>query len=353
MDCINNLIAISLTDCECVTRGLTQGQILEIRKGVSGLSLDDLKEGINLKPIQNLGNCESFIELSTGSRSTATKNLRDDLIAGIGKKYNQRKAKYIGQIGRLSFTGGLRISKQYQVVRLRANQISDAIITVKSIRLITSKSVETPYRIVKAYDGNFIGEVLQEGTVMTAANNFVNLPINPIALPLSENGNKLDYYFIWESIDGNEPRDNSLSCNCGGVSYESYLQATGGEIDNIEMLDLKNYGGYSRGLSIDVEIECKTGNLICREYDSQNAVAVVMAWALLYKTGAILVGSILSSPEVNRYTMLDREHLYGIRNHYEKEYNLRVNYLIETINVTSSDCFVCRDHNIGMATILV
>lgn len=102
-----------------------------------------------------------------------------------------------------------------------------------------------------------------------------------------------------------------------------------------------------------MEIECKVGNLVCKEFDKDDGIAISVAWALLYQTGISVVTSILSSNEVNRYTMLKKEHLMGIRNHYKKEYAILISWLKENININDSDCFICRDNSIVMHKILL
>ena len=92
--------------------------------------------------------------------------------------------------------------------------------------------------------------------------------------------------------------------------------------------------------------------LICREYDRENAIAVTMAWAVMYKAGELLIESILNSNEINRYTMMNREALYGKRSHFRKEYETRIMYLAQVIDFSSSDCFICRDNTMYMSGIM-
>jgi hypothetical protein len=83
--------------------------------------------------------------------------------------------------------------------------------------------------------------------------------------------------------------------------------------------------------------------LFCREYSEDDAVAVVMGYATWYKAGELLIEDVLKQPDVNRYTTMAREYLWGKRNHFRKEYENRIIYLAAVIDVMASNCYVCRE----------
>ena len=113
----------------------------------------------------------------------------------------------------------------------------------------------------------------------------------------------------------------------------------------MKTLYLGQCNNFAHGFSLDVEIKCDTGRLICREFDSQNKIAVASAWANLYKAGELLIEKILSSSEITRFTLMNREYLYGKRNNYKKEYEMRIQYLAYEIDVTRGDCFICQNRD--------
>ena len=103
---------------------------------------------------------------------------------------------------------------------------------------------------------------------------------------------------------------------------------------------------------MDVQIKCETGTLICREYDGNDAIALVTAFAIQYKAGELVIENVMNSGEVNRFTMLRNEQLWGKRNHFRKEYFDRIDYLSKVIDVSSSDCFICRSDDFFLGHIL-
>lgn len=353
MKCLQDLIAITNNDCPCVVGNISPEDKLKLTYGKSGLSLDDLDERIGLSSLQYIDDCKDFKEICFTARDNAIRKLEADLLVMINSSYDKRQNKFIGEVGRISYSSFLELSKKYSFIRLRPkNQSTDAIITLKQIRLNTNQSGEVKLYIISAIKGNTSGDIIQTYEKEVGGGNFVDFQIDQLELPLVYNGMPMDYFIVWEREDGMNTKDNTLSCNCGGQSYENYIEAKGGSSDDLNNLS-GSLDGLARGLSLFMEIECKAGNLICKEFDKDDAISISVAWALLYRTGISLVTAILSSNEVNRYTMLKKEHLMGIRNHYTKEYNILINWLKENININDSDCFICRDNSIFMTKILL
>ena len=82
--------------------------------------------------------------------------------------------------------------------------------------------------------------------------------------------------------------------------------------------------------------------MFCAEYKATEAIAVTMAHAVRFKAGYLLIEEVLKSPDVNRFTTMDRTYLWGKRNHFDKDNMNRIAYLTETIDVYAFNCFVCK-----------
>lgn len=355
MECLENIIGITNSDCPCVIDGLTPEEVAKLRESASGLYLDELEGGVNIRSLEMLDACQNMAEMALGARDTATKKLKDDVIVALQSKYKSGKKSYVGSIGRPTYTGNMNVSAPHQFMRLRARNMSDAIMKISGIRLIVDRAAMVVVEIIRAVKGGNQGEVIFSEAVTTSANAYTTIPLaEPLELPLSGGGESYDYYVVWSRL-GTEanPKDIKISCNCsGGTGYEQYLDVVGGELNDTNNLSAVKTDKYSHGLSLDVDIRCKPGDLICREYDRENAIAVTMAWATMYKAGELLIEAVMNSGEVNRYTMMNREYLWGKRNHFRKEYDARIMYLASNMDVTSSDCFICRDTHFFKAGIL-
>ena len=102
---------------------------------------------------------------------------------------------------------------------------------------------------------------------------------------------------------------------------------------------------YMEGLMLDVEFNCITSELICKQnlnYDS-NPLALAMAYAVRYRAGAIVVDDILGSSQINRFTMMDRETMFGKRNNFIKEYMTRISWIAKELNWRANDCLMCNE----------
>lgn len=55
-----------------------------------------------------------------------------------------------------------------------------------------------------------------------------------------------------------------------------------------------------------------------------------------------VIGSILSSSQINRYTLLEKEFLYGKRNHLTKMISDRLEWLANNIPREYNTCWTCR-----------
>ena len=108
---------------------------------------------------------------------------------------------------------------------------------------------------------------------------------------------------------------------------------------------------YINGMLLDVEFICNVNDILCRDgvgLDYANDPnAMVCAYSVLYKTGVKLCERILRTNNINKYTLLDREKLYGKRDKYEKEYRDRLSYLSEQLTTPEqinlySDCLICK-----------
>lgn len=346
MECLNNLIGITADNCQCLTANLTQEEIAELKVSKSGLYLDEVEGGLFLRNVVQLDKCKSFIQIQKDAIKNGQQFLIAELVKGLAVKYKTKKNQYFGTLGRMNYTTNLAISKRLQYLKVEPVQETDGVVTLKAINLYLNQNEPTNVWIVEMFEGDTIGTTIWEQTV----ENRVALDIK---LPLKKNGRLVNYFVVWEKVGAVLPRDTKASCNCpNGNGFENYIYLKGGEADDFSALNNSNSDGYTHGIVLEVEIRCETGNLFCKEYDESDAVAVVMAWALRYKSAELVIENVINSGEVNRYTLLSNTHLWGKRSHFKKEFEDRIAYLLDVIDVTSSDCFICRDDKIKVGNIL-
>lgn len=358
MDCLKNIIGITNTDCLCVLDGLTDDQKAAIKVSESGLFLDELEGGLSLRAVKYLDACQNFAQMALAARDTAIKKIYADIMVALSQKYKAGKQAFTGQIGRPSYTRTMNGQSQFQFLRLRAAENTDAVLKITGLRIIVDRVATFHVRLLKTFSGGNQGTEIMNVEITSLANAYTTIPLpndQPLSLPLMDNGTANDYYLVWDRVEagGANPKDIKIDCNCGsGNGFTSYLEARGGELTDVNMLGTKTTDEFTHGFSIDADIRCTPGDLICREYDRENAIALTMAWAIMYKAGEILIEKVMNSGEVNRYTMMNREYLWGKRNHFRAAYDERILYLSSVIDVSSSDCFICRNNVMYVGGIL-
>lgn len=353
MECIDNLVGITQSDCLCMTEGLSPEQIAAARLSVSGLYLDgNLEGGVLISDIKNFATCEEYFNLATKAIAAAKTKFEGDLRIVLNEKYTKRLPRFKGTLGRLTFSAALPVAKPYQVLKIQPISTTDSLLKVRGLSLIVNETAELQILLIKAYGNNLQGDIIQQYTATPTANLISPVNIGEgLELPLIENGEIVTYYFVW--VRPNEtimPRDNKNGCGCiSGDAFSNYVAISGGETDNLTTLSASD--GYAHGFVIEAEIGCDVGQIICSDFDAENPIAITSAWANLYKAGEILIEKVLQSSEINRLTLMNREYLWGKRNHFRKEYDNRLIYLREAIDLSGNNCFICRDRQMVVGNI--
>lgn len=354
MECLENIIGITNSNCECVLSGLTDEQVASAKISTSGLYLDgNLEGGVSLAEVKLLENCGEYYRLANKAIKSAQKAFADDVQIAISSKYKAAKARFMGELGRLQYAGAMAVQSPLQFLKVEPLVQSAAVMKVNNVRinLNTTKEAVT-VKLIQVLEGLTHGDVIFEAQVNTVANRFISveIPVN-LQVPLSINNRVVNYYFVWERTGAELPMDNAVSCGCsGGDAYAQYVKLKGGQAQDYDNLGAGT-DGFAHGLSVDAEIFCETGGLVCSEFRKEDRIALVSAWSVLYKAGELLIEYVLQSPEINRFTMMNREYLWGKRNHFKAEYNNRIAYLSSEIDITANDCFVCRDRKMFVGNI--
>lgn len=350
MQCLTEIIGVTQSDCQCIINGLSSDEIAKLRTSKSGLYMDDLPGGVHLKALTRMDACKNMAQMALTARDNAIKTLENDLIIALNNRYKKDKNTFAGQIGRMSYAQSLGVVKPWQGMRIRPNDWSDGMITMTRLHIILNQSVTLTVKLYRVFLDSVMGEEIAAWPVTTTANAYTVVPIgaNPIKMPLVYNGEMVEYYLLFDTSEPGtpvQPKDTAVqcsSCNGGIAPFSDYVTVYGVQVDDPSNLTDKLTDAFSHGLILDVEIKCDNERIFCREYVEDEAVAVAMAYATWYKSGELLIEDVLKQPDVNRYTTMAREYLWGKRNHFRSEYESRVNYLGAVIDVQASNCYVCR-----------
>lgn len=353
LNCLQNAVGITESDCACITQGLTSDEIASLRVSTSGLYLDNLPGGVHLKALNHVDQCRKMKAMAETAISNATKTTEDDLLVAINNKYTKSKNNFFGAIGRMSFASTLAAAHRFRGLRIRPTDYSNGVITLNKITALMNETASFPLMLYKVPYKSVMGELIETWTVNALANQYVNVaPVLPATylkkLPLVENGELVEYWFVYD-LQGEtfRPKDTKVDCSTcdrsGSAARLSFIESAGVSFSDINNLQYALTDPYSSGLVLDVSIKCDTEKLFCDEYNAQEAVAVVMAYCVYYKAGELLIEDVMKQPDVNRYTTMGKEYLWGKRNHFRTQYEQRITYLASVIDVGASNCYVCRE----------
>jgi hypothetical protein len=354
LNCLQNIVGTTLSDNACIVQGLTSDQLAQLKNSTSGLYLDDLPGGVHMKALTKSDSTKSFYDMTQAALTNAAKVLEDDLIVELSKNYKKSRNNFIGPVGQMSFAQNLAVTGQWQGVRLRPVDYSDAVIKLNRITLVVNVNASFFVYLYKARYKSTTAELVTSWPITTVANAYQFIQATPptdplIVLPAVENGEMMEYYIFFDRLEAGSgnPKDNKIACSTcpgsAGVKVSDYINAVGFQSSTLPDLQSITTDSYAHGFILDLEIKCDTEKLFCGNYQADDAVAVTMSRAVWFKAGELLIEDVLKSPDINRYTTMDKERLLGKRNHFRKEYEGRVAFLVTAIDVTASNCYVCRN----------
>lgn len=344
LTCLDNIIGLSQTDCNC----FDAGKPADFNTTTSGYFLDEL-EGINLTMADCLDDCTdgSLWELMQSSRTIATDTFQGELLAFIQSDSNLAKKPFKGLIGERSWTSSLPKLGDYHGIRIKpCHEIKGAFVYISQITSFMNLTKATiPIEIwnniddVPLYSFNIASEVNK------AKNNDVTA--ENIILPLYDErctDEDLEYYILYQPTDF-LPLNNKIDCGCKGrkFAWKDYFDVNGAYGDDTSSLKDFRSDAYANGITLRVETGCSLDDLICDNISSVSPTTIqrVIGKTIQFKAGEILIEKILSSGAVNRYTLLENERLWGKRNHYKAEYQSRLEWLSEEIDISDNDCLTC------------
>lgn len=357
-NCLSHIIGLSQTTCECFDDGKPNSAITS----ESGLYLDEI-EGLNLNLIDSAEDCETggIWDAMEKARENATLAFKTDLMASLLGRYKAKRNPFTGIVGSSKFKNSLTLSGTYGGVRIYCANIISGLMTINRIGLVFEQAATFDIYVYNNVDDTPI----QTYEVNSVANKLTwfTLPA-PLNLEMSDETSENPQYYILYSVSGKNPKDIQGGCGCSSQVYKyywninnpvfksyerdrwsEYIMLTGIQGSTISEREDWTTSSYLNGIMLDAEFVCKQNELICKQnlnFES-NPLAMVMAYTVRFKAAALLIDSILSSSNLNRVTMMEREALYGKRSSYLKNYNERIEYLSNQINWKANDCLACND----------
>lgn len=364
--CYGDIIGLSRTECICDTVPASASI------SNSGLYMDEL-EGVNLNMAEAAADCRrgNLWELMELSRYEAVESFKTDLLSCIRSEALIKRPPFNGIIGdSRKANKWLTLGSAFHGFKLSCADIQGGYAKVTRIGVYFNQAQTFDIDVYSNIDDAIIETI----SVTTVANELTWITLGtPLELDINNpmGGGGIEYYFIYSPTGGIKARNTVVACGCGGFqpswntglpqytlsgnkgNYEwaNYVMATGTRGTSIADRRTWINSNDTQGILLDMQFGCDASKTICNgELDYvNNPFAVAMAHAIRYKADAILLAKVLTTDNINRYSLMDGEVLANMMNKFNADYNDRVfRYLCpqiakpENLN-TYSDCFTCND----------
>lgn len=358
LECFENIIGITETDCSCLVSRLGTAQIggqpwYKVSK--SGLFLDRLPGIIGISGVDASTPCDNELaKFYQTAVKDAVRFMHDDLVTGLLKKFKQIKLAYSGKACSTDYGMTESLSSSYAGVLVRTKGMKGGSLVVNTIYAMFNTTVaELTIKVYRALASNqtpdlINAEFIEDLVISTQADTVKsNLLATPKSYPLCEEG--YDYFFVY-STAGINPKNNSISCGCGAGEaqlneYARFYGITGNDLTKVPAF---SQDGYAKGLAFDLAIGCDTSRVACDLYQRYQDFTIVMSHAVRFKAAEIVHELILNSDDINRFTMMNREYLWGKRNHFRSEYNDRIEWMVENADLANYECWTCNSNTKGV-----
>lgn len=358
-DCLDNIIGLSRIECECFE--------VPANISLSGLYLDEI-DGLDLNMVNAAADCAdgSVWDMMRKAVEQSITSFKTDYTTAIAKNWRKRRFDFSGYIGRDKIGNNLTISNVAGQRYVMA-PVKNGVFRIKRLGLMFAQTGTVDVSIYNNIDDTPLYTFTGVATVANKLNWYTLT--EAIELPMYTKQKEYLEYFIVYDNPGFSPKSNTFRC-CGTTltfsclrptfrnaqrdarySYADWCEVTGvngADIDTIKGAN-PSFNDAAMGLIVDADIRCNMRGIACNDLDFSNGVIpMVIANAIWYRAGAYLAEKIISTGQLNRYTMLDRERLYGKRNQYAKAYNDRIEWLtnpeIQEVkqHLLNTGCLVCE-----------
>lgn len=332
---------------------------------LSGYNLTDQKDGM---PVRLVG---ASVDTQSGpgailraAREDGVRNFLTDFSAEFSGTYRAAYAEHSGYIGKIEASTAITNARSRAVFQIKSRGV-DGVLSIRGFQMYQSVTGNVT---VNVYDAEDITTPLGTKVVAAVANRWTSVSFDtPILINLADvnrSDNNLSRYFItWEIPENSYPRYNKAHC-CTPVSpaWMNFVEVGGYSVNSLsemtnDPVTALSHGSFGMGIALDCSIACSFGTFMCgMDYNLNKFAAGGFQWVLaktLQHAGVMNLADVfIKSQNINQYTILSREAVYGIRSHAEKEYLKGVKYLVQNMPEGALGCFECRETRYRVESIL-
>lgn len=311
MECLNNVIGLSASGCDCIDLDSSD-------ESLSGLYLDDTTEG-RLPLNATIFDCSDQDAVTFLNRliPNAVKELNGLLYMEFEKQLVRKYKDYNFKLPRkLSYSSQLAATDGYYFACYKPKVIRGNNITIKTISI---KGHTGNIQLIDEFDEVLFNDDIGEWVSMT-------LPMDKV------------YFIAYQSAT----RPNDIKYKCGSCSsseqYENFMYVGGGIIEDLANLEFTS-SEYSYGIQIDAHLDCDPLAPLCNLDFVNNPWAHTYAFTILNIARKNLASWLVSSGQITNYITTNGEEIPALIELYNNKINDRVKFLPAAYNLT--DCYQC------------
>ena len=378
LDCLNKIVGLSNTACNCWDASKPV-DFNTLNQSTSGLFVSQ-PDTIPIRWTNSAADCENggIWALIEQARDKAVRDLLSDYLAET-KRVKQEQFLPFTKIGDSYYKQAETVQDTVAGVWLEPYNIRGAKLRFDSIDIAFWDGITAPTSVdVSIYSSLNLALPIATATANVTGNKqyFTATFASPVVIDLGNIRDDLNerLYIAYTIPVGARPVKNNIEKGCQCNSRTKYrenpflqiLCAGGVQADSIANLTSNTYGSATmNGLVLNASMECDYYSWLCELAQKPNDATLIggqrlslgMALADGIQAKAIynLAASILMSGRINHYTMvLDPKQLYQIQNHFIKIYRMAIKNLVYYMPADVSDCLVCgNDKRMVKGQILV
>jgi hypothetical protein len=314
----------------------------------------------------------SVWDILAKARTDAVSSFQADSNSLLLNYYEPKRQYFKGQIGEAKATANVSTSETYAGVRIRCNPVRGAIMRINKVGTIFTSSGTFTLSVYNSLN------TLVATRTLTKSNGFtVNTLATPIELPLYVDYDDNHEYYLVYTHDSNAPgRANKINCGCGGFkpyfdarrpmwsgreysngsAWANWIMVSGWTGSALDFTDSPGANTQSmNGLFLDIDLGCDIGEVICKsnlDY-TYDPLALTIAHTIRYKACHNVGQHLLSTVELNRQNVINREELKARMREWMEQYLQGLNYIAQNAKIDQNDCLTCRNkHGLAVKTIL-
>lgn len=375
MECLRYVVGITESECPCYDEVVEVGEgedaTPEVDTGLShsGYFIDDRDDGISLVFPQNAKDCgdENLFTVIDQLREEANRDFITDFGAHLHQFARMRHVEVIATVSKFARRSNRPLPSSTSIsdnvgVKIYPLNIRGGTFTINRIQVITDGNLVDSNLIIRHSVDDFASAV-HSIQFSASADVLTDIVLTaPITLPITDAYGRTIEYTVSYDRQGAMPYNTQIRCGtCGHKKrnmWQNYAEIEGIHFANPDEIgELENSLNRSHGLLIDTRWQCNSMTWVCPAHtEAWQSVPYFRVIAKVLQLMAVnkVIGYLVNSPKITRYTTVKSDYLQGKRNHNRKEIHQRFAWLSQNLPPDLTDCFACAQSRVMMkAEILV